>query len=576
MVSHQSQSMPAASLLVQQSSGDGSVFKDGVEVEQNSECSQVGCSQTASDISKTQEDFLVSEESDLGKLHNASPTASCSEQFYTSVEDMTFTIPDIPYEFSCSSRYLEDNYSREPGACASGSSSFGAFSLPNVTSVDLSADSSSRNCFLADPNNETVPGPSQHSIEYDALASVNNVAARPDATGQKQKTEEGCSQLVLHQEGGDGFPVNLNNCSEIIDMDRYREYISFQTFYQLSETSGNVGLQPNHSLDTLVEASNCEHISSIPTDVSDENGLMLSSQEYNQVNDNLAVPQDIAKVDEEFGAHHNSSSPCSDHIIAGLTEHSELEKPSRLVPVGTFGAERSDSQPTHSNIVERPVKATSEREAGTLCYEPPRFPSLDIPFFSCDLAQSANDAHQEFSPLGIRQLMMSSMNSLTPFKLWDSPSSDDSPDRVLKSAAKTFSCTPSILKKRHRDLLSPLSPFSERRCDKRTGSNVKQGFLWTSRLTNEFSRLDVMFDDTDECKILSLPSNDQNSCALIEDKENICPAFEGQNEEAKLNRVESGNRTSEENKDINRDGNLEQDVEKSVRDDCASETVSIL
>ncbi|KNA21761.1 hypothetical protein SOVF_040570 [Spinacia oleracea] len=571
VVSHQSQSMPSASLLVQQSSGDGSVFKDGAEVDQNSECSQVACSQTASDMSN-KEDFLLCEESDHGKFQNTSPTASCSEQYYT--EDITITIPDIPHEFNCSSKYLEDNISREPGTCAAENSSFGTFSLPNFSFADLATDSLSGNYYIADPMSDIVPGPSHQSVEYDALASVNNVAANLEASGQKRKAEEGCSELLLEHEGGDGCPGNF---SDIIDMDRFREFLGYQTIYQHSEPSGNVDLRPNTPLDTLVEALNCEHLSTIPFEVSVENGFMIDTKEYDQINDSGAGSEakDSANVDEgHVPAINNSGSP--------LTEQTASKALSRLVSVNTFGLETSDNQQTHSNVVERPMKATCKQEAGILCYEHPRIPSLDVPFYSCDLA----DAHQEYSPLGVRQYMHSK-NSMTPFKLWDSPSSDDSPDAKLKSAAKTFGSTPSILKKRHRDLLSPLSPLSERRCDKKTGSSSKQVFLCTSRLTNEFSRLDVMFDEADDQnndqngkeKISKpeSPSYDQNIHASVEDKENICPALEWKREEASHNQAESGDRTLEENKkdfrDLDKEENLEQHPEKSVREDCASETV---
>nr|GEY46907.1 Myb-related protein 3R-1 [Tanacetum cinerariifolium] len=101
---------------------------------------------------------------------------------------------------------------------------------------------------------------------------------------------------------------------------------------------------------------------------------------------------------------------------------------------------------------------TQQPETRPLSYEPPLFPSTDIPFLSCDLIQSGGDLLQEYSPLGIRQLMTTaSVNCSSPSGLWDSPSRKYSPEAVLKTAAKTFTCTPSILKKRHRDLLSPLS-----------------------------------------------------------------------------------------------------------------------
>lgn len=114
--------------------------------------------------------------------------------------------------------------------------------------------------------------------------------------------------------------------------------------------------------------------------------------------------------------------------------------------------------------------AEEDRDLGSLFYEPPRFPSLDIPFVSCDLV-SSSDLQQAYSPLGIRQLMMSSMSCSTPYKLWDSPSSDDSPVAVLKNAAKSFLCTPSIMKKRQRELLSPMQ---NQRTGKESAKNMNR------------------------------------------------------------------------------------------------------
>ncbi|WVZ97095.1 hypothetical protein U9M48_042656 [Paspalum notatum var. saurae] len=105
--------------------------------------------------------------------------------------------------------------------------------------------------------------------------------------------------------------------------------------------------------------------------------------------------------------------------------------------------------PSHGDTV------LSEKEhAGALCYEPPCFPSFDVPFVSCELVTSSD--LPEYSPLGIRELMRSSLNSPTPVRLWGSPTRDGSPEAVLKNAAKRFVCTPSIMKKRPRDLSSPV------------------------------------------------------------------------------------------------------------------------
>ncbi|CAN6353329.1 unnamed protein product [Urochloa humidicola] len=51
--------------------------------------------------------------------------------------------------------------------------------------------------------------------------------------------------------------------------------------------------------------------------------------------------------------------------------------------------------------------------------------------------------------------MRSPLNFPTPVRLWGSPTRDGSPDAVLKNASKSFVHTPSIMKKRPRDLLSP-------------------------------------------------------------------------------------------------------------------------
>uniref|UniRef100_A0A7N0UEN9 Uncharacterized protein n=1 Tax=Kalanchoe fedtschenkoi TaxID=63787 RepID=A0A7N0UEN9_KALFE len=115
---------------------------------------------------------------------------------------------------------------------------------------------------------------------------------------------------------------------------------------------------------------------------------------------------------------------------------------------------------------------------GAAYYEPPHLTNLDIPFVSCDLVKSGDFLEEEYSPLGIRQLLL--MNSFSPLRLWD-----DSPEAGLKSGTKTFTRTPSILKKRHRDLLSPLS---EKRVDKKQDSEPEQNsFSGLAQDTSQFN-----------------------------------------------------------------------------------------
>ncbi|KAF5936161.1 hypothetical protein HYC85_027290 [Camellia sinensis] len=203
----------------------------------------------------------------------------------------------------------------------------------------------------------------------------------------------------------------------------------------------------------------------------------------------------------------------------------------KLVPVDAFSSGPSNNIQSHSSLEENPIVPTEQQETGALFYEPPRFPSLDIPFFSCDLIQSGTDMQQEYSPLGIRQLMMSSMNCFTPFRLWDSPLRDDSPDAVLKSAAKTFTGTPSILKKRNRDLVSPMS---EKRSEKKLESGMNQESF--SSLARDFSRLDVMLDGNGNPKAPLLspaPNQKGESGNSTSNKENSSHALEAGKEEGR-------------------------------------------
>ncbi|GFP94470.1 myb-related protein 3r-1 [Phtheirospermum japonicum] len=201
-----------------------------------------------------------------------------------------------------------------------------------------------------------------------------------------------------------------------------------------------------------------------------------SHEAPNNINDGFIYPRDSDNSDE-----------------------TKESSPPKLVAANDFILAPSDD-PECSRIDEQ------QEDPGALFYEPPRFPSLDVPFFSCDLMPPGNDMHQEYSPLGIRQLMISS------YKLWDSPSRDgnnsNSPDAVLKTAARTFTGTPSILKKRHRDLVSPMS---EKRDEKKKVESCLKEETFSNPNENS-SRLEVMFDECIDKK------------GLCEEKENAGPA----------------------------------------------------
>ncbi|KAJ6406360.1 hypothetical protein OIU84_009976 [Salix udensis] len=260
---------------------------------------------------------------------------------------------------------------------------------------------------------------------------------------------------------------------------------------QISETERSASQSYCHPRSAVLGASCSQSLLPGPSLYSTDNSTPLV---YDREPDQLMVQpfgtheqQFIPSIHDTFIYTNDAiNSSCDDGTAnTELQEHPYLKELSKLVPVNAFpsGSDTISSCPAD----KQPNVLAEQQGAGGLCYEPPRFPCLDIPFLSCDLIQSGSDMQQEYSPLGIRQLMMSSMNCITPFRLWDSPSRDGSPDAVLKSAAKTFTGTPSILKKRNRDLLSPLS---ERRDDKKLEIDM------ASNLSKDFSRLDVMFDET--------------------------------------------------------------------------------
>ncbi|CAM6059623.1 unnamed protein product [Sphagnum tenellum] len=100
-----------------------------------------------------------------------------------------------------------------------------------------------------------------------------------------------------------------------------------------------------------------------------------------------------------------------------------------------------------------------------LFYEPPRMPSCstDSPFPSYDLIQGGQSL-QAYSPLGVRQMIMPAGNCITPppyHHLSQSAFQGCSPQSILRSAARSFSGSPSILRrKRPRPLTIPPKPGS--------------------------------------------------------------------------------------------------------------------
>ncbi|CAN6721372.1 unnamed protein product [Malus baccata var. baccata] len=485
-VVNQSQHMMSSSSRMQ-SSGDDSGAK-GAEAEEISECSQDSTvagrsAQMANVVPHPIEEFQNNEVSHLANDPSFSPV-SCSEPYYPSIGDANVSIPEIPPELVCS-KYLEQNFSHDGGASMSGDFQLNLHELPNISSLECGQESLRMHAGVEAP--------------FQTSTSMGNMAVGSVKSEHMLISDDECCRVLFSMNDGCFPSRDFTDDSNMVDLGACTDSVLLQpSNLQISDPGRTSASQLYHPLNSGVIGTSCSQVVS-----AHETPLIYAGEPTH-----LFIVQDQEFVtssnDGFIYTNESASSPCKSDLVSDS---------SKLVPVNTF-ALGLDAQTCPVDVSSN--EQTEQRDAGSLCYEPPRFPSLDIPFFSCDLIQSGNDMQQEYSPLGIRQLMMSSMNCLTPYRLWDSPSRDGSPDALLKSAAKTFTGTPSILKKRHRDLLSPLSPLSDRRFDKRVGTDV------TSCLARDFSRLDVMFEDTENKEDSLSPSSDQkrNSDASVEDKEN--------------------------------------------------------
>ncbi|XP_031473399.1 transcription factor MYB3R-4 [Nymphaea colorata] len=187
-----------------------------------------------------------------------------------------------------------------------------------------------------------------------------------------------------------------------------------------------------------------------PSIVYDSGGTNVTCNNYlnadigetsNKFQDALALVYDGPASDsvprnQTHASNHSNSCPSMEN-----DENLSIPEPTQVEQPGSSSDFNATSTPQ--------VKI---EDTGSLFYEPPR---LEIPFVNCDLIPSGCDMQQAYSPLGIRQMMISV--NCSPYKLWDSPSRDKSPDIFLKHAAKSFICPPSILKKRQRESSTPLT-----------------------------------------------------------------------------------------------------------------------
>ncbi|KAG7972844.1 hypothetical protein I3843_07G202500 [Carya illinoinensis] len=527
LVVHQNQHMLSSSLRMQ-GSGDDSGPK-GMEAEEISECSQdstvagsfKSSSEMANSVLHARQEFMLTQESGSAKERSLSPP-SCSEQYYTSLEDVS--IPGFTFEADCSDKFLHQNFSHDAETSAGRDHQFSLHALPDISSLEVGQESSQLQTHYMGTNesHETMNIAGRTSEELRASTSMGDIAIHSYKQEPVLIPDDECCRVLFSEALNDGFfSGSLTKGSNIVPSGGCTDSFCCQSLSGIiPEAGGSSAVQFYCSSGSLMVAPCSQPSGSLCSLQSVDSGAVLYSDEPNRLFETQENGFVTSAHDGFIYTNDSADPPCNNDIDdTGMQEQPDiLKEPSKLVPVNSFGS-GSDITDTCHSMCGRPHVHTEHQDTGALCYEPPCFPSLDIPFLSCDLIQSGSDTQQEYSPLGIRRLMMSSMNCVTPFRLWDSPSRDNSPDALLKSAAKTFTGTPSILKKRHRELLSPLS---DRRSDKKLEIDM------TSRLTKDFSRLDVMFDEsgTQKAPLLSpSPNRKRSSGASPEDKENFNHAF---------------------------------------------------
>ncbi|CAA7025466.1 unnamed protein product [Microthlaspi erraticum] len=454
------------------SSGDEDNSRPGPDAEE-SECSQASTvfsySQSTSDlpdeVKPGNEGFYIPE-LPSGTEQQISNSASYAEPYYLSFEDVKTVDPEVSCEAECSHDVRTTTATEDQLQGASNDAE---------QDLDLDCPQLLTNNMDVDGKNEVLQAfQSSVRLSDQDQPSLPNSDTGPHSEVQTLITDEECCRVLFPNTTKDGSTSSGEQGRNMVDPQKGKGALCSQSAKTRAHENGTI------------PPLSCHPSSSEPSQ-----GCHL-----------LRATALDRKTDTNHGFivtdGHVTSQGNDDN--GGIPEQQELsyipKDALKLVPLNSFSSP-STVKKIYFPIDDKPA----EKDKGSLCYEPPRFPSADIPFFSCDLVPSNSDLRQEYSPFGIRQLMISSMNCGTPLRLWDSPCHDKSP-------AKSYSGAPSILKKRHPDLLSPV-------LDRRKEKRLKRAEA--SSLANDFSRLDVMLDDGDDCKssCLSESPDNKNICAFL-------------------------------------------------------------
>jgi hypothetical protein len=431
-------SSPAMTQQNSEDSGSNAVR----EVEDSSGCSQsslaiVSCSQVQNGNSALSSDLQLNVDPSKIETHD-SQSLMCEEACYASTEGVASALSEVQCHVS-SSGFASDKHSQQEFA--------------QRMNFEMEIDEAPSNSVFVD--NQTICSTSNNDrsmLQYEiapdmpisVLTSISGAEEKVHYISEADFSSPNCFKPELWQ---DISFQSLLSAPDIVDDDSFSR-LGHQSDAYSSKEDTNFGAppEPSHASDPsslMVTAYGQGPMMSLPQSLICSNDLSDApdeeSREMPVSGSEMVVYTHDSLGDSEQPANHGSCD--GGHDASAIIER---------MP------ENGDKQLTDAeepSLAQSEAASDGKQDKGALFYEPPRFPSMDVPFVSCDLVTSGD--LQEFSPLGIRQLMRSTMNVTTPLRLWGSPPRDESPDVVLKSAAKSFVSTPSILKKRPRDQSSP-------------------------------------------------------------------------------------------------------------------------
>ncbi|EOA19905.1 hypothetical protein CARUB_v10000155mg [Capsella rubella] len=443
------------------------------EIDSRQSSSMIGCSLSAGDFPNGP----INMEHHFYPCGNSQETEQAvyhpEQYFYPELEDISVSISEVSYDMEDCSQFPDHNVSTSP-------SQDYHFDFQELSEISLEMRQ----------NMSEVPMPYTQESKEPTLGATNSTSYIDVATYTSSANvltpETECCRVLFPDQESEGQSVSRSLTQEPNEVDqsdsRDPSLCTSASDSQISEATKSP-MQSSSSRSIATAASGKETLRPAP--------LIISPDKYAKKPSRLichpfeAEPKCTTNGNGSFICINDpSSSTCVDGGTSNPGEEDQsyhVNDSKKLVAVSDFASlseDRPHSLPRHEE------NTTSEQDHEDMgASSSLGFPSLDLPVFSCDLLQSKNDPLHDYSPLGIRKLLMSTMTCMSPLRLWESP-----------TGKKTLVGTKSILRKRTRDLLTPLS---EKRSDKKLETDI------AASLAKDFSRLDVMFDESENRESIS-------------------------------------------------------------------------